>query len=473
MNGLDYGRRMTFVHQFSVDSEHYVIDGNSAVCFRIDEVAAAVLALRRAGQTRDAIRSQLASRHAGPALEGALAEVEGLFAARELDSPDPFSDTAPEQVPPVTTLCLVVSQDCNLRCGYCYADGGTYREEPQVMSLATVERAVDFLFAQSGGSPSLGLVFFGGEPLLNMDAIRCGVARAEQRARHAGREIRFSVTTNGVLLSPPLVDYFVDHGFKVMVSLDGPAEIHDAVRPLRNGRGSHGIVARNLRAALAGPGRDRCAIRSTFTRQTMELDSIVEYLWATGCRDITVEPCSGPCGQLEIRPEDLPNLKTQYLRLVRRYIDAARQGTAPPFYHFEDFASRAANGGQRRIACGAALSYVAVSADGRIYPCHRLVGMERLVLGDLERGWTRPELREQFVSSCVERRPKCSQCWARYLCGGGCRANSILAGQSMDEPHELDCEMMRSLIEFGTHIYAQVHRPPRWRASGVADCVQR
>ncbi|MFX9597044.1 SPASM domain-containing protein, partial [Acinetobacter baumannii] len=80
--------------------------------------------------------------------------------------------------------------------------------------------------------------------------------------------------------------------------------------------------------------------------------------------------------------------------------------------------------------CGVAGSYLGVSSNGQVYPCFRHIGLKEYRLGDVRAGIDDGK-RQDFLgkeAADVDNRPVCSECWARYMCGGGCYADSVVYG---------------------------------------------
>ena len=141
----------------------------------------------------------------------------------------------------MSQLVLQVTQSCNLVCGYCPYANKT--EQPlqrdhtgKVMSFETARRAIDFLYEHSSDMNSVNISFYGGEPLLNMDLIEKVVAYADRV--FLGKTLHYNMTTNATLLDERNIDFIVKHGISVMVSLDGPKQIHNKNRKKIDGSGS-------------------------------------------------------------------------------------------------------------------------------------------------------------------------------------------------------------------------------------------
>lgn len=143
-------------------------------------------------------------------------------------------------------LTLQLTQDCNLRCSYC-AYSGNYNQRDhnkKRMTLETAKRAIDFLLEHSKDQSNVNIAFYGGEPLLEKKLLKESVKYAEERFDQ--KKISFSTTTNGTLLNDEIVEFFIEHDISVMVSLDGPRDIHDLSRKFANGQGTFDVIMENI-----------------------------------------------------------------------------------------------------------------------------------------------------------------------------------------------------------------------------------
>ncbi|MDE5965389.1 MAG: 4Fe-4S cluster-binding domain-containing protein [Lachnospiraceae bacterium] len=103
------------------------------------------------------------------------------------------------------TAILMLCQECNLRCKYCYAGKGEYLN-PGLMSEETGRKAIDFIANLDNNSEQFNLILFGGEPLMDFEKVKNLVAYAKQVAKECNKTVSFSITTNGTLVnlnSPP------------------------------------------------------------------------------------------------------------------------------------------------------------------------------------------------------------------------------------------------------------------------------
>lgn len=144
-------------------------------------------------------------------------------------------------------LILQVTQNCNLRCEYCVYSGkyNTRTHSNKKMSVEMAKQGIDYLIEHSRDSWNLSIGFYGGEPLLEMDLIKECVKYVEEL--ELGKKVRYSMTTNATLLNDENVDFLVKKNFDIMISLDGPKEIHDINRRFAySGKGSFDVLKNNL-----------------------------------------------------------------------------------------------------------------------------------------------------------------------------------------------------------------------------------
>lgn len=139
-------------------------------------------------------------------------------------------------------LTVNIANACNLWCSYCYADHGQYHAPS---SLMAPDMAVDIVSRCLKLYPTIrSLQFFGGEPLLNVEAIEA--VAAYLTARYGDKRPQLVATTNGTILNDRIADTLAKYNMALTVSLDGPREIHDHLRPARSLRSSHAAAMTNI-----------------------------------------------------------------------------------------------------------------------------------------------------------------------------------------------------------------------------------
>ncbi|MDI6710863.1 MAG: thioether cross-link-forming SCIFF peptide maturase [Bacillota bacterium] len=440
------------IHCFSIKGRHLVFDANSQALHRVDDLTLALLE----GQSP----AELAGLYPREEIDEALDEIAALTRQGLLNAPDPYGAYTPPE-PCVKALCLNVAHACNLACGYCFAGQGSYGGGAGLMKAETARRAVDFLLAGCGRRRRLEVDFFGGEPLLNPDVIRGTVAYARERGAAAGKVFSFTVTTNAVLLDEDFTEFCLANAINVVLSLDGRPEVHDRLRRTRGGDGSYDLVFPRIRrflerwAAWDGP-KGYAFVRGTYTRNNLDFAADFEHLAASGIRHVSLEPVvSDPAEAYAVREGDVERIREEYRRLAEVYLDLARRGDGVRFFHFELDLEGGPCLPKRLTGCGAGTDYLAVAADGGLYPCHQFVGQEGFLVGDVTGGIRRRDLVELFRQAHVYRKKACRSCWAKFLCSGGCHAAAYFANRNLLEPSAVACELMRARLECALYIKAR------------------
>lgn len=461
------------VHTFTVDGRNFALDINSGIFFEVDDLAREVVELYISGKNAHEISQQLGKKHGEGTVTQAIEEFERLKASGFLFADDVFSSYEPDSDHIISSICMMISQDCNLRCAYCYAETGTFGRERLLMSKEIAEKAIEFLFKHCGNSRFLTVVFFGGEPLLNFDVLKHTVDYAKRLGGQCNKEVGFTITTNGTLLTATIKDYLSRNGIGMMISLDGMPEIQDKMRPFSDGKGSYDKVYQNIAEMLREPASNNFSVRGTMTRENIDLLGMVKHLASIGCRCISVEPCYTLNGKLGILEKDVYAVKEEYTNLAREYIKAAKSGKYFSFSQFEDIMNQTQHANLHVVSCGAGASYIAISADGGLYPCHRLVGTDGYSFGNVRDGFDNLEILQLFKNTHVNNREKCSSCWAKYVCGGGCRAHAINFNKSIYEPYSIDCDLMKHIIKLGAYIHSEVNRGRRPSSRNTSPCSIR
>lgn len=443
---------MGSIHKFTLNGKKLVFDVESGALHEFDAAAWRALDLIEAGLDEAAAVEAMRPEFGAEAAAGALAEIKKLKDEGLLWSEPrrPAGGAAPR----VKALCLFLSEDCNLSCRYCFVEGGLRPPARKHMSEAVGRAAIDFLIKVSGPRAHCEVDFFGGEPLLNFSALQGITAYARRAFAAAGKEIAFTVTSNGLLLSPAVGDYLEREGFYTILSLDGRAEVHDRMRRRPGGGGSYSAVLPRLRAYTERQPAGGYYVRGTYTRHNKDFTRDVEHLYAQGFCYISLEPVvAAPGVDYALRESDLPELEREYEKLAAFYLQCRAAGDPFQFFHFAIDLEQGPCLEKRLSGCGAGLEYLAVTADGSIYPCHQLAGRPELCMGNvLEPESFNPELPPTFVPA-GPLQGRCRECWARYFCGGGCRAASYLNG-TPGEPYPLECALQRKRLECALYLHA-------------------
>lgn len=355
---------------------------------------------------------------------------------------------------PIKALCLNVAHACNMRCRYCFASQGDFGLKPSLMSLATGQRALEFLIGASGPAKTLEVDFFGGEPLLNAEMIRELVVYGRQREAQTGKRFNFTLTTNGLLLDHDMMDFIIAHDISVIMSLDGRPGTNDRHRILTSGQGSYEQIVPKIRQMVEKKPVSYY-IRGTFTRLNPDFSRDLQHIIELGFDAVSLEPAVGPDNGLSIREADLPGVLAEYERITDLLWDYQRSRQPVHFFHYNLDLQKGPCLAKRQSGCGAGVEYLVVTPEGDIYPCHQFVGEKDFHMGNIADGVVDLEIKELFLRNRLTDKAECLACWARNFCGGGCHANAFHANGDLNRPDRVSCEMHRKRIEGALYLEVQ------------------
>lgn len=352
-------------------------------------------------------------------LTSALIEKRDAVHIRE----DPKSQT--RQV----MLTLNTTHRCNMACSYCFAY--TKHKQAKQMSIAIVEKAIKNLLKDFPETELYIFYFFGGEPLLCKDFIQNAVNIVEQTFQdYPYKKYGFLLNTNGLLLDDKeLLLFFKKKDFTITVSIDGPEEVNDKCRQLVSGKGSFqkimtgiGALQRNevkfnLRATISPKAENFLGIFQFFENLA------IPYACA-----FTINANEKDKQETEISSLMWIHIQKEYLQVFEFLRMKLLNGE--PIYNM-DFKQKLAILRQQMVrthGCEAGRANFLVDEQGDYYACQNMLPYH-LNIGNLEDGICQKrqeQLKSQFIADLKD----CQQCWARYLCGGGCQSERIFNAAS-------------------------------------------
>ena len=445
------------IHQYKLGNYNIVLDVCSGSVHAVDEVAYDIIAMFETN-SREEILAAMEEKYADreDISKADIAEcydqVVGLKDAGKLFAPDIFAPMAGQlkqkTAGVVKALCLHVAHTCNLNCSYCFASQGKYHGDRAVMSYEVGKQALDFLMENSGSRRNLEVDFFGGEPLMNFRVVKDLVAYARSVEKEKGKNFRFTLTTNGVLVDDDVIQWANRECSNVVLSLDGRKEIHDRFRVDYAGKGSWEKIVPKFQKFVEARGGREYYMRGTFTHANPDFLKDIQTMLDLGFRELSMEPVVCPEGDPSaLTKEDMTIVMDQYEKLAQLMLEQDKAGEPFTFYHYMIDLTGGPCIYKRISGCGSGTEYMAVTPWGDLYPCHQFVGEERFKLGDIWNGVTNFEVQKEFASCNVYAHPECRDCWARLYCSGGCAANAYHATGSVTGVYQQGCELFRKRME--------------------------
>jgi uncharacterized protein len=317
-----------------------------------------------------------------------------------------------------TSVTLFLTNRCNLRCTYCYAEAGEF--EALEMAPEVYRAAIDLVVrnARRAGCPA-GVGFHGGgEPTMAWRTLTGAVEYARSEVGDKG--VSFAIATNGVMTREK-AEYVAANFSMVTLSFDGPRDVQDEQRPLRNGTSSFDAVMTFVEV-LERHGTP-FVIRSTVTDCSLaRQDELVDFfIDQTTCRQFHFEPVfvSGRQRKTVGRSVSSSTFAENFMvafdqasrRGARLRYSAARLGV--PFLSF----------------CGVAQDPLSVTPDGDVTACFEVCRRgnplsKSFFFGhyDCEKGRFVIDMERlaQLRSVIVVNKPLCDDCIARWSCSGDC-----------------------------------------------------
>lgn len=340
-------------------------------------------------------------------------------------------------------IYLIVSQGCNLSCTYCYAKGGDFGRGQLLMEGATMEKALDKLLPFSGNKCVIS--FFGGEPLLNFDLMKGTVVYG----RGLSKELIYSITTNGTILNEYILSFLKEHISHIAISLDGDSWINDTHRLFKGDDGSvHDVVIENIKE-LKGRGIS-FGMRCTVTEATVPfLAETANYLGGLGTDSLRIVPVlsSKRWGAKPFRIL-IDKLNTLNLESLSMVFNGGEPIIAEHIYKAISFLL---DSEKRLYPCMAGEEVVAVAANGDVYPCDHLIGIDDFLMGNVHDlsfpGDRFYSVRDRLRKNSADHRESCRECELKYLCGGECYARSLLMQGDIAIPSPEHCILTKSLAK--------------------------
>ena len=312
---------------------------------------------------------------------------------------------------------LMVAQECNMRCEYCY--GSSNFGGRGLMTFETAKSAVDAFLASAGNRPTVS--FFGGEPLLNFALIRQVMEYIRyQRNRE---EVTYKITTNGTLVTDEMLSFFKEYPVDLSVSFDG--RMQRQYRHFADGRDSYDAVCDNIKKLLfAYPG---LIGRGTLYGEGNARE-MAEDLRDAGFYKGYISGASGclPKGVvLKEKQVRYRELSKQYPEITKSFLDAVKKKdieTIESITFDEEYMEAVGYGyhpSPVMMSCGCGRTLFSIDTKGDIYPCHRFVGTSEMKLGNIINGFD--EIGKSVFSEHITfQNPECKNCFLRFTCGGSC-----------------------------------------------------
>lgn len=441
------------IHCFKLKGFNIVLDVHTGGVHIVDDITYEILnniSLPLDENCKERVIKTLKEKYSKNELEECFDEIVELYNDGILFSDDDYEKFAEYAVAsPIKAMCLHIAHDCNLRCKYCFASTGDFGVGRKLMDYDTGKAAIDFLLEKSCNRKNLELDFFGGEPLMNFDVVKKVVEYARKKEKEFGKTFRFTITTNGILLTDDKIDFINKEMSNVVLSIDGRKEINDRMRVRVDGTGSYDAIIDKYISLVSRRDKSKdYYVRGTYTKYNLDFSNDVIHLYERGFDQVSVEPVMGSETEpYVITEEDLDKINNEYDILVDKLSEIRENGGFCNFFHFMLDLNQGPCAIKRLRGCGSGNEYVAVTPEGDIYPCHQFVGIEKFKMGNLHDKTFDMSIKNMFARTHIYAKEDCKDCWAKFYCSGGCNANNYLYEGDILKPHKLSCKIQKKRLE--------------------------
>ena len=345
-------------------------------------------------------------------------------------------------------LCLVLSQDCNMRCIYCYENGGSFNKTRKIMDCSTIKKIVDWWISKIPQEISLVRVeFYGGEPLLNISGFMYAIEYINEKMKQLNKKVRYFVITNGTLINGEILEVLKINKVTVTLSIDGDRESQNVNRRLLGNQDSYDIVIQNLHRLL--DLNVRVLARITMTQGNVKrLFNSVVSLWEAGIDEVDCFAVLTNSEKLRIREDDLIELRKTCEMIQKKMVDNLITKKEKFFGNYlRIIGSLYDNWDKFYPMCGY-YSYKKIycTPDEELYNCEKLIGFNSECLGTVDEIEC-IQLKERITSHTYSK--KCAECVMRRVCGGYCYADAKQYGNYLG----VLCEIQKIQFENAFKIY--------------------
>ena len=337
----------------------------------------------------------------------------------------------------LTNLVIWMTENCNLNCDYCYE-----KHHPQGFVSEEVKYRVVKLFQEGQmnlQASSHTISFFGGEPLLEFDAMVDFISWLESTIP---RKFNYSITTNGTLITPEIAQYLKEKDFGMLFSIDG-----DETAMIARSNSYHEAVAgfRNLQDVGILPEANM-----TFTPEQMpRWRDNIEHVLDLGFKKFNLN-----------RQEMARYSFDEVLSVMTKFFSHYCENWYPLGIRNSNIqkAFRAiANKGTPFTSCGAGKGFVAISPKGEVYPCHHMIQMPPTKLS-LEGTSVRSDMKGWWEQLNTKNNEDCQSCFIKDICHSSCPAVNALARGDFLLPEPNGCSFTKAEMLAAQIVYAQTDK---------------
>lgn len=361
-------------------------------------------------------------------------------------------------------VVVKITEDCNLRCDYCYTEGG---KNKKVIDVEDVINLFDQI--SLGNSGKIVCLFHGGEPLMHISVIEKIIN--ELNKKYYSPRISYRIQTNGTIVNKKIIDVIKKNKISVGVSLDGYKTLNDQHRKQIDGGGTFDTIMKNI--DYFRNENIKIGILNLITKSNVNhIEEILNFYKENNLYNISFS-IFAPSGYgksiasmlIPNQSELVKNVKKEILWLIKNNENALKTNEETiTEREIKYMAQRILFEGKcsymcKSIPCGAGTMHISLESNGDINICDALYGIKECVIGNIKNKTLIEILKNPLIKRFSERYitniKKCSKCNLNRYCHGGCPAENIIYNNSLDgvSRESYNCKFLYEIYDFLLKIY--------------------
>ncbi|MCX8129058.1 MAG: SPASM domain-containing protein [Clostridia bacterium] len=364
-----------------------------------------------------------------------------------------------------TIVSFLGKRQCNLRCRYCFVEKDKENNidiQDGDLSEEIIKTALDFTLENSKNTLFIRIDYsLGGEVLLDFENFKkiLPILNSYKNDIEDQKDVVIGFLTNGTLLNDEIIEWLNKNHNQIGFSLDGCKEVNDSMRKFEDGKGSYDEAIGNIKKIINLNWRFAPGVSSVLTAKNPDILKNFLDLWDIGFRVIITKPVRSSEDNDFSISNNMDKIKASYTNFANFLIENCKKGNFEylkailyPIDFFGRFLIRIFIRDKIFIKrCAAGKKIFSIRNNGDIYPCDSFNGMGMHLLGNINnRSIDDTTFRIPFVDE-IE---KCSNCWARYLCGGPCAYTQTINGG--DRIIESECELTKFILMLSCYLWSEV-----------------
>lgn len=326
-------------------------------------------------------------------------------------------------------LRLIISNTCNLKCKYCYADEGTYKSNKLFMETHESKQILDELFKHFDVIEEIS--FFGGEPLLNIKVIEfvCKYLNDKFNMGEIIHKPRFSLVTNGTLINDKFIKLVNEYKINITISVDGPKDINDELRIDKSGKGKFDTIKKNvfkLKKDTIEPSLIECTYTGKHIEKGYNIDNLHDFLR----KEFDVKTIFINTVDINSNNKFYEELKLSKLQL-NLLNNKDLENSFNKFLESDVYDSDVLkilttinnkNKKHSYFYCNAGIEQLSINTNGDIYPCQLFIGLEnnKFYMGNILKDGlinnNYKSVKEILLQNTKFKNKKCIKCSEKYNC---------------------------------------------------------